>query len=89
MYVARLSLALNGSSALQHFERGNTVKIRNGIMFDFYPGLPHLLVAQLQAVSYRLQYDYIALRQTTGEAVTDVELILEEDDCSLMVQWGA
>ena len=26
---------------LQHFERDNTVKIRNRIMFDFYPGLPH------------------------------------------------
>ena len=25
------------------FKRGNTVKLRNGIMFDFYPGLPHIL----------------------------------------------
>ena len=30
------------SSALQHFERGNAIKIHNRIMFDFYPGLPHI-----------------------------------------------
>ena len=34
--------ALNRSSALQHFEHGNGVEICNGIMFDFYPGLPHM-----------------------------------------------
>ena len=34
--------ALNGSSALQRFERGNAVEIRNRIMFGFYPGLPHV-----------------------------------------------
>ena len=37
-----MSPALNGSTAIQHFERGNVVEIRNGIMFDFYPGLPHM-----------------------------------------------
>ena len=36
-----MSLALNESTALQHFDRNNTVKIHNGIMFDFYLGLPH------------------------------------------------
>ena len=35
-----MSPALNGSSALQRFERSNAIEIRNGIMFDFYPGLP-------------------------------------------------
>ena len=34
----------NGSSALQHFERCNALEIRNRIMFDFYPGLPHIQV---------------------------------------------
>jgi len=34
--------ALNGSSALQRFERSNTVEIRNGITFGFYPGLSHI-----------------------------------------------
>ena len=34
--------ALNGSTALQRFKCGNVVKIGNGIMFDFYPGLPYM-----------------------------------------------
>ena len=37
-----MSPALNRSSALQHFEHGNVVEISNGIMFDFYPRLPHV-----------------------------------------------
>ena len=40
--VAHMSPALNRSTALQRFKRGNTVEIRNGIIFDFYPGLPHM-----------------------------------------------
>ena len=44
VYTARMSPALNGSSALQRFERSNAIEIRNGIMFDFYPGLPHMLL---------------------------------------------
>ena len=32
----------NESSVLQHFERGDALEIHNGIMFDFYPGLPHM-----------------------------------------------
>ena len=27
-----------------NFERSNAVEICNGIMFDFYPGLPHMYV---------------------------------------------
>ena len=42
IYSARMSPALNGNSALQHFKRGNAVEIHNGIMFDFYLGLSHL-----------------------------------------------
>ena len=38
-----MSSALNGSSVLQRFERGNTVEIRNGIMFDFYPRDCHIM----------------------------------------------
>ena len=37
-----MSPALNGSSALQRFEHSNAIEIRNGIMFDFYLGLPHM-----------------------------------------------
>ena len=32
-----MSPTLNGTTALQHFEHSNTVKVRNRIMFDFYP----------------------------------------------------
>ena len=36
--------AFNVSSALQYFVRSNTIKIRKRIMFDFYPGLPHIVL---------------------------------------------
>ena len=32
------------SFALEHFERSNAIKIHNGIMFDFYPGQPHMMI---------------------------------------------
>ena len=39
VYTACISPALNGSSALEHYEHGNAIEIRNGIMFNFYvPG---------------------------------------------------
>ena len=41
-YIAHMCRALNGSTVLQCFKRGNAVEIRNKIMFDFYSGLPHL-----------------------------------------------
>ena len=37
-----MSPALNGSSAVRHFERSNAIEIRDGITFDFYTGLPQL-----------------------------------------------
>ena len=43
VHAARMSPTLNGSFALQRFECGNTIEIRNGIMFNFYPGLPHMV----------------------------------------------
>ena len=43
VYTVRMGPAPNESSALQRFERGNALEIRNGIMFDFYPGLPHII----------------------------------------------
>ena len=30
---------------LEHFERSNAIEIRNGIMLDFHPGLPHTMYA--------------------------------------------
>ena len=31
---------------LERFERSNASEIRNGIMFDFYPGLPQMDIVQ-------------------------------------------
>ena len=42
VYTAHMSLTLNGSSALGRFKRSNVIEIHNGIMFDFYPGLPYI-----------------------------------------------
>ena len=56
-----MSPALNGSFVLQHFERGNAIEIRNGIMFDFYPGLPHIGI---------LESDYISM--TTEILIVDI-----------------
>ena len=33
---------LNKSSAIWRFEGSDVIKIRDGIIFDFYSGLPHL-----------------------------------------------
>ena len=43
IHTACMSPALKGSSALECFEGGNVIEIRNGIMFDFYTGLPHIV----------------------------------------------
>ena len=40
-----MSSSLNESSALERIERGYAIEIRNRIMFNFYPGLPHMIVA--------------------------------------------
>ena len=42
IYTACMGPTPNGSSALQRFERSNALEIRNRIMFNFYPGLPHM-----------------------------------------------
>ena len=39
-FAVHMSPVLNGSTVLQHFEHGNTIKICNG--FDLYLRLPHL-----------------------------------------------
>ena len=44
VYTVHMGPTPNRSSVLQGFERGNALEIHNGIMFDFYPGLPHMCV---------------------------------------------
>ena len=36
--------APEGSSAIRHFEHSNAIKINNEIIFDFYVGLPHIVL---------------------------------------------
>ena len=42
IYEPLMSPALNGSSAIQGFERGDAIEIRDGIIFDCYMGLSQL-----------------------------------------------
>ena len=42
IYKAHMSPTLNGSSVVRRFLCSDTIKICNGITFDFYTGLPHL-----------------------------------------------
>ena len=41
IYIAYMSPTLSGSSALSHVKLSDALKTRDGIIFDFYPGLPH------------------------------------------------
>ena len=51
IYEAHMSPALNGSSATQLFEHSNATEIRNGIIFDFYTGLPYMDVYGFDDIS--------------------------------------
>ena len=42
IYKEHMSPVLNGSSAIRHFKGSDAVKIRDGITFNFYMGLPHV-----------------------------------------------
>ena len=60
-----MSPTLNGSFVLQRFKRSNTVELCNGMMFNFYPGLPH--VHTLHTVcTYSVQCMYIQLASYPG-----------------------
>ena len=54
-----MSPALNGSSKLERFERSNASEIRNGIMFDFYRGLPHIYIARLLKSKISTDFDIV------------------------------
>ena len=51
-----MSPALNGSFALQRFTHGNVIKLCNGILFNFYPGLPHKLPTPFHSLYFLLRY---------------------------------
>ena len=45
-----MSSAPSGSSALQHVKLGDALEIRDGIIFDFYSGLPHIVCLYIQCL---------------------------------------
>ena len=49
-----MSPALNGSSAIQRFEYSNAIELRDGITFDFYMGLSHILTMANVSYNYNL-----------------------------------
>ena len=57
-----MSPALNGSSAIRRFKRSNAIEIRDVITFDFYTGLPHMLISKT-ARKYALNIQYANERQ--------------------------
>ena len=63
VYTARMGPTPNGSSALQRFERGNTLEKCNGIMFDFNLGLPRVcfLPNKTSTPSERRQWGGVAM----------------------------
>ena len=56
IYEACMSPALNGSSAVWHFKRGDAIEIRNGIMFNFYTELPHVIQSHAELPSVEVSY---------------------------------
>ena len=44
-YRARMSPTLSGSSAIRRFEGNGTIEIHDGITFEFYTGLPHIVLS--------------------------------------------
>ena len=49
VYTAHISPSLNG---LERFKSSNVIEIRNSIMFNFYPGLPHILHIFIHIYTY-------------------------------------
>ena len=42
-----MSPAQSGSLALSHVELADALEIRDALIFDFYPGLPHVIFSNL------------------------------------------
>ena len=85
IYEARMSSALNGSSAIWRFEGSDAIEIRDGITFDFYTGLPHvnLYCMYICCVSYFLKrkpcYSLASLGHQGGGVSALIGLITSAD----------
>ena len=59
-----MSPALNGSSAIWHFEDNKAIEICDRITFDFYTGLPQMLLIKFLNISFLnmcLLFDWASL----------------------------
>ena len=65
-----MSAALHGSSAIRRFEPSNAIEIRDGITFDFYTGLPHI-------VGVDFEYHFVVLNKPTPllQFIVDIPLL--------------
>ena len=52
MYTSHMSPALNGSSEIQRFERSDAIEIHDGIIFNFYTRLAHIVLVISQGLSW-------------------------------------
>ena len=76
VYPAHTSPAVNGSSTLERFERSNAIEIRNGIIFNFYPGLPHMHGLDCACVTLKVFHSLWLLR------------LCKQDSSSVRSEWG-
>ena len=58
-YVLHLSPALNGSSEIRRID---TIEICNGIIFDFYTGLPHMITGSKTMKGDLVRHTYMQHR---------------------------
>ena len=66
---AHMSSALNGSSVIQCFERSDAIEICDGITFDFYTGLPHIIKFIVSVVDLTKHYPSTAFARVTLQSV--------------------
>ena len=82
---------VNGSSMLKRFERSNASEICNGKMFDFYPGLLHILILSCYL---GIQHTHCKAGNFEGKNFCNLmnNMIFVEKtfvDCSLLQRQGA
>ena len=66
-----MSPALNGSSEIQHFEHADAIEIRDGIMFVFYLGLPHIQYKTVSMYLHRQTSVYTSILQYCASPHTE------------------
>ena len=79
-----MSPTQKGSSALQCFKHGNAIEICNGIMFDFYPGLPGV-TTDFNHEKFSIQPDKNALHSLSFHLPSPIS---QADPCPFFTKAG-